>query len=115
LPTDDQPIRAHDAFWDVTGLEEDARRLEAEAVNFLAEVKRRGPTRALRLRGRRLRKQIKAQGSKIDRMFTFQFGCEIAFRERCGRDPVEDVDIITPADEERAARFVAMSSKASTC
>jgi hypothetical protein len=102
-----EPIRAHDALWEVI-------RLREEIDALVAEINSRGKTRPLLLRARNLRKRLRAQSSTIDRLLLTELGTEVAFRERLGRDPVEG-DIITPEDDARAAKFVAMMGKAGTC
>jgi hypothetical protein len=93
-----EPIRVHD-------LPEEAKRLRRETENLLKELNARGPTRALLLRARDLRKRVKAQGSTIERLIAIETATVIALRERLGREPVEGEEI-TERDEARAEEIV---------
>jgi hypothetical protein len=93
----EKPIRAHDALWE-------ALRLREEVESLAREVNSRGPTAALQLRAKDLRKRLKAQGRTIEQGLAFEEGVSIAFRQRNGRSPV-DGDTITPEDDIRAGQI----------
>jgi hypothetical protein len=108
VPTEDKPIRVHD-------VPEEVKRLKEETDNLLRELNARGPTRALFLRAKDLRKRIRTHGSKIERLIALEDGARIAFRERTLRN-AEDGDMILPEDDQRAEEIVAaFESKAATC
>jgi plasmid rolling circle replication initiator protein Rep len=103
-----KPIRVHD-------LPEEAKRLWQETENLLRELNARGPTTALLLRAKDLRKRVKAQGNTIQRLVAIEAAVRIAFRERTLRNP-EDGDTITAEDDARAEEIVdALQSPAGTC
>jgi hypothetical protein len=108
VPTEDKPIRAHDVPGEV-------KRLRQETDSLLQELNGRGPTKALLLRAKDLRKRLKTQERNIERLLALEDGARIAFRERTLRDP-EDGDTITAQDDQRAEEIVAaLESKAASC
>jgi hypothetical protein len=103
-----KPLRVHDVPSEVA-------RLREEVDNLLAEINGRGPTRALWLRAKDLRRRINAQGRSIEQQLAFEAGVRIAFRERTLRNP-EDGDTITVEDDVRAAEIVAaLQSRPGAC
>jgi hypothetical protein len=98
MSTDEKIIRVHDVPSEV-------KRLREETSNLMRELNGRGPTKALLLRAKDLRKKLRAQGATIERLVALETSAAIAFRERCGRDPVEG-DTILPEDDLRAEEIV---------
>jgi hypothetical protein len=108
MPTEDKPIRAHDVPGEV-------KRLRQETDSLLQELNGRGPTKALLLRAKDLRKRLKKQGSTIERLVALETATVIALKERLGREPVEGEEI-TDDDEARAEEIVtSLQSKAGNC
>jgi hypothetical protein len=109
LTTEIKPLRVHD-------VPEEMIRLRKETAAIFAELKERGPTRALALRAKDLRKRIKHAGSEIERLLCMEEAKRIAILERTGREAV-DGDDIALGDQVRAKEIVnaLLQSKAGKC